>query len=226
MLIFRNWKGSLILGACSVSVLFSVTGQAQITGSLWQNKPTQGGNALLKFGDPTSADYLGTPDATFDSGQIAYNPTDSGAIYTLSAFLNNPTFHNQSAGFNANGNLNNTYFYFTGQLFLNAGANSFVVGHDDGLQLNIDGIGLVVDRPGPTALNETPFNVTAPSAGLYNFELSYGECCGPPASLVWEINEQPVGGGGNEVSDAATTLPLLGMALGGMAAIARKLKSK
>ncbi len=43
------------------------------------------------------------------------------------------------------GTLNETYIYLTGQVFLNAGSNSFVVGHDDGVQLNIDGIGLNVN---------------------------------------------------------------------------------
>lgn len=179
MLGIRNLKKHWIPALCSAGIILSATtsSNAQIIGRIWQNQPGPGGNALLGFGDPASGTYLGTPDATFSSGVIAYNPTDSGAIYTPATFLNNPTFNNQSAGFNPNASLNNTYFYFTGQLFLNAGANSFVVGHDDGLQLNIDGIGLVVDRPGPTALNETPFTVTAPSAGTYNFELSYGECC-------------------------------------------------
>jgi hypothetical protein len=213
----------LLKSLCAVGVMVAAAGvgNAQITGELWQNQSTPGGNALLGYGDPTSPLYLGTPDATFDSGAISYNPTDTGAIYTPAAFLNNPTFHNQSAAFNPNASLDNTYFYFTGSLFLNAGMNSFVVGHDDGLQLHIDGIGTVVDRPGPTGLDETPFNVTAPTAGTYHFELSYGECCGPPASLVWEINQQTVGG---NVPDAASTLPLLGIGLGGIAALYRRMR--
>jgi hypothetical protein len=228
---FRNLKDHLLLASCSVGLFLatSTPGDAQITGEMWQNQSTAAGNAILDFGNPSSSMYLGTPDATFASGAFNYNPTDSGGVYTPKTFLNNPTFNNQStkfstpaAGFGPNASLNNTYFYFTGTLFLNAGANTFVVGHDDGLQLNIDGIGKVVDKPGPTGLSETPFTVTAPSAGTYSFELSYGECCGPPASLVWEINNQTVGG--NSVADASSTLPLLGIGLGGLAALARKLK--
>ncbi|HXP61793.1 MAG TPA: hypothetical protein VN829_14965, partial [Dongiaceae bacterium] len=148
-------------------------------------------------------------------------------------FLGSPTFTSQSVnfstpnpGYGPNANLDNTYFYFTGSLFLNAGANSFVVGHDDGLELHIDGIvgtanvdGSVVYAPGPTALDTTPFNVTAPHAGTYTFELSYGECCSAPASLVWEINQKVVG-----APDAASTLSLLGIGLSGLAAMARRLK--
>lgn len=34
------------------------------------------------------------------------------------------------------------------------------------------------NQPGPTGLDETPFDVKAKSAGLYNFTLDYSECCG------------------------------------------------
>jgi hypothetical protein len=66
--------------------------------------------------------------------------------------------------------------------------------------------------------------LAACSAANCNFELSYGECCGAPAGLLWEINQQPIGGGGNNVTDAASTLPLLAVGLGGLAAIARRMK--
>ena len=36
--------------------------------------------------------------------------------------------------------LNDAYMLFTGQISLDAGANVFTITHDDGLQLNIDGI--------------------------------------------------------------------------------------
>ena len=210
----------------AAGMMSCVAGHAQIQGALWQNQSTAAGDALLSYGDPSSGSYLGAPDATFSSTGFNYNPADSNPPYTPASFLNSPTFNNQSVnfstpnpGYGPNAGLDNTYFYFTGTLFLNAGANTFVVGHDDGLQLNIDGIGLVVDQPGPTALAETPFTVTAPSAGNYTFELSYGECCGPPASLVWQINQRVVG-----APDAASSLTLLGMSLGGLAAFARRMR--
>jgi hypothetical protein len=68
-----------------------------------------------------------------------------------------------------------------------------VVAHDDGLTLSIDGIGMVVNAPGPTGEAHTPFNVFAPSAGDYTFTLDYAECCGAPAVLEWDINQQIVG---------------------------------
>jgi hypothetical protein len=211
----------------ALALLSGGVSQAQITGSVWEYRidPALGPNyvatdAVLGYGDPSSPLYLGAPDATFNSGAINYA---SDSTYTLAPFLNNPTFNNQSANFISNGGgaagLDNMYFRFTGQVFLNAGNNSFVVGHDDGLQLNIDGIGLVVNAPGPTALDNTPFNVNAPSAGEYTFELSYGECCGAPADLNWDINNQVVG-----VPDASATMGLLGVGLTVLGAFGRRVK--
>ncbi len=196
----RSITSRSTIAFAAMAAMSVCAGNAQIVGKLWQNQPTAAGNAVLGYGQSGNSLYLGTPDATFTSSGFNYNPADSGAVYTLSSFLNNPTFDNQSsnfstpvAGYGPNASLNNTYFYFTGSIVLYAGANSFLVGHDDGVQLNIDGIGLVVDRPGTTPLQETPFTVTAPSAGTYHFELSYGEAFGPPAALVWEINGETVG---------------------------------
>ncbi len=190
-----------------IVVFAASTLQAAISGSLWQNESTVAGNALL-----TSVPGLGTPDAQFNPAAINYNSSVTG--YTPATFLNNPTFFNTSGTFDANGSFNNTVLYFTGSLTLNAGNNTFVVAHDDGLQLNIDTIGLVVNQPGPTSPVTTPFNVTAPSAGTYNFELVYGECCGPPAELIWTINQQPIG----NVPEPLTML-LLGFGLVGVAGL-------
>jgi hypothetical protein len=95
---------------------------------------------------------------------------------------------------------------------LNAGDNSFVVPHDDGLTLFINGIGLVVDHPGPTSPVSTPFIVTAATAGLFDFTLQYGECCGPPAVLGLDINGQAVG----NPTPEPISLALLGIGLGGL----------
>ena len=196
----RSITSRSTIAFAAMAAMSVCVGNAQIVGKLWQNQQTAAENAVLGYGQSGNSLYLGTPDATFTSSGFNYNPTDSGAVYTLSSFLNNPTFNNQSpnfstpaAGYGPNASLNNTYFYFTGSIFLNAGTNYFLVGDDDGVQLNIDGIGLVVNRPGKTALQETFFTVTAPSAGTYHFELSYGEAYGPPAALVWEINFETVG---------------------------------
>jgi hypothetical protein len=87
-------------------------------------------------------------------------------------------------GFNPTDTANNTYYVFTGSIFLNAGVNDFTIEHDDGLTVSLDGgIGEVLDDPGPTAAVSTPFDITAPTAGVYKYTLDYDECCGPPAVL-------------------------------------------
>jgi hypothetical protein len=185
-----------------------------VTAELWVQQPGVSANALL-----SSVPGLGIADATFNTGAINYNSNVSG--YTIGGFLNNPTFSNTSAKFVANGgaaaSLNNTVIYLTGTLFLNAGNNSFVVGHDDGLQLNIDGIGMVVNAPGPTGFTNTSFNVNAPTAGTYDFELVYGECCGAPAALLWTINDEVI-----TSAPEPASIGLLGVGLAGLALVRRR----
>src|SRR5258707_808196 len=101
----------------AVAAMSVCVGNAQVVGALWQNQQTAAENAVLGHGQSGNSLYLGTPDATFTSSGFNYNPTDSGAVYTLSSFLNNPTFNNQSpkfstpaAGYGPNASLNNTYF--------------------------------------------------------------------------------------------------------------------
>jgi hypothetical protein len=131
--------------------------------------------------------------ANFSIGSLGIdfetNDSPSTPIFT---FLNNPTFTNEVNGFNPNADTNNSELVITGSLYLDAGSNSFVVGHDDGVVLNIAGFGNVVDAPGGTSFVTTPFNVNSPTAGTYNFSLEYSECCGGPADLLFTVNDAPI----------------------------------
>jgi hypothetical protein len=135
----------------------------------------------------------GLASASFTIGALGINFQSPPAAYTIAAFLNNPTFSNQVNGFNPNGIANNIELVITGSLFLNAGSNTFVVGHDDGAVLNIAGFGNVVNAPTPTAFSNSPFTVNAASAGMYNFTLEYTECCSAPADLLFVVNNAPIG---------------------------------
>jgi hypothetical protein len=183
----------------SVATMGSASAGA-LLGSLWINNPNTNDASIIP---------PGPADATFTPGNIDYESGVSG--YTIGGFLNNPTFSNQSAAFVTNGgataSADNLFLLISGTIGLNAGNNSFVLGHDDGAVLNITGFGNVVDAPGPTSLSETAFNVLNPgAAGNFNFTLQYTECCGPPADLVFKINDVTVGGGAPEPAEWAMLL--------------------
>jgi len=170
--------------------------------------------------------YLGIPDASnagdsanmastlesaqFNIGSLGVN-FESNANYDVTSFLNSPTFFNMQNGFtntiaSTTGSADNLELVITGQAFLNAGSNSFVVGHDDGVVLTFTslpgGFGNGLNDPGPTGFTNTPFNFNNPDAsGLYSFTLDYAECCGPPADLLFTVNGAP------QTSPSATPEP-------------------
>jgi hypothetical protein len=184
-----TWK-TLALAAASALALSmgASSANAVVTVQIWADVQAAAENATI-----AQAALLGAADEVATVGAIDFREPSNSAVSTIADFLNNPADLDPTVG---NLVLNNTYFLFTGTLFLNAGVNSFVVPHDDGLQLTIGGIpGFIVDAPGPTGEVNTPFDVVAPAAGTYNFTLSYGECCGGPAVLRFVVNDAPVGGG-------------------------------
>ncbi len=195
--VFRALAGGILC--------FAMSGHASaaINGSVWIND----------FSDNADIVPGGTPDLTFTTSLIDYDSSVTG--YTIGQFLNSPVF--TTGGGLAGNALNNVHIQFTGSTFLNAGTNSFVLPHDDGVRIVITGIGNVFDQPGPTSPVSTPFSVIAPSAGLYNFILDYNECCGSPARLAFEVNGRPVTGGGTVPEPATWALMFGGFVVAGAA---------
>ncbi len=169
-------KWSLAALALSASVAALNTAQANIVdGSVWTGVTAASSDATIANKPAT------TPDATFTLNSPYHMDSNVGG-YSIGGFLgSNPGGFSFLTGSGIAGqNMDNTYWFFTGDVTVSHN-EMFTVGHDDGLQLEIGGT-LVVDVPGPTAFVTTPYTWTGAS-GTYAFQLSYGECCGPPAEL-------------------------------------------
>jgi hypothetical protein len=199
---------------CAAFVLVSAgISQAQITGEIWENDLSKNADAVP----------VGTPNMTFTSTAINWNSSDDS---TISGFMNYggtvTTFANLFAGGDPSQSINNTHVEFTGQVYLGVGVNNFQIGHDDGVRIAVAGIGTVLDDSGPTAFVLSPFVITAPTAGDYTFTVDYNECDGPPATLEWAFpSGAPLTG---TVPDGGTTMGLLGISLGALGALARRVR--
>jgi hypothetical protein len=183
-------------------LLGALSGQsATFHGEIWQDVPLSAQDVSIV---PD-----GQPDAVFDTSAINFDSSNNR--YTIESFLNNPVFSNTSGNFDPTSTLDYTFLRFTGQIFLSAGLNSFEIAHDDGMILSFQGIGTVVNSPGENSAILTDIEVTAPSSGFYDMTLQYGECCGPPAALLFEPGADPP-----NLPDTASTWVLFGVAAAGL----------
>jgi len=107
-----------------------------------------------------------------------------------------------------------TIVRFTGFVTVTSG-QTFTVTHDDGLSLIIGSTDLGFN-PGPTSPTVSTATYTGPS-GNFPFDLVYGECCGGPAVLQIDLPFSDV-----RVPDSGSTLAMLGLMVGGMAAFRRR----
>jgi hypothetical protein len=169
-------KHNLLMGAATILAIVPLSGAAHantIFGSIWENVESISTNATIANKPST------TPNVTFTAPDpLAFQ---SGSLYTIGEFLSSGNGSTVLTGSGELGNtLDNTYFYFSGNVTVTNG-ETYTVGHDDGLQLEIGG-DIVINEPGPTSFANTTYTWTGPS-GNYAFQLSYGENSGPPADL-------------------------------------------
>ncbi len=174
-----------------------------ITGYVFLNQPGAAGNATLaQFGALGGA---GAADITFNfNGTASFTGSGNSNADTINSFLASGGVGPVAGG---GAILNNSYFYFTGTVGLNAGSNPFVITHDDGFEFNVDGIGIVVSEPAPTSPVPTAFDIVAPATGNYTFQFSYGETAGGAAQIT-------VLGGTLQPVPEAASLAILGGGLG------------
>lgn len=176
-----RWLPAAVLGG--MVALGSVAAQAAniVSGSVWLVAPGVAGNATLANKPNT------TPDVTFDapSTPLSFDSNANANAYSLGGFLGTGGAFNiveNTPGALAN-STNDHYYYFSGQVSVING-QVFNVGHDDGFELKIGSF--LYSTPGPTGFVVTPVNYTGPT-GTFAFEMSYGECCGPPAALFIDL---------------------------------------
>jgi hypothetical protein len=215
-------KLQLIKVLCTAGALVAAvtTAQATVIGSLWENTTAW-----------TATSYYvpsGTPNVTFSAPGVNFSSFGPGLLtgnvsadYTVGPWLGTggATGVSYAGGAASSDSMDNTIVQLTGSLYLSAGANSFNITHDDGININISGLGNVLNDTGPTAPVTTPFTVTAATAGTYNFTVDYQEIDGPPAVLMWTY---PTGGSVG-VPDSGSTIMLLGAALSAITLLRRKL---
>lgn len=176
--IVAGWAAALSL------VLLSAVAHAApiVSGSVWLVPPAVAGNAIPANVPATP------PDVTFlaPSDPLSFDSRVGVNSYNLLNFLLTGSAFNiveHTAGALAD-TTNNHLYQFLGQVTVTNGQN-FGVLHDDGLTLIIGGL-TVIDVPGPTPPILTNAIYTGPS-GTFDFQLVYGECCGPPAALIVQL---------------------------------------
>lgn len=154
-----------------------------VSGSVWIVPPGVASAATPANVPATPADvtFLAPSDPlSFDSrGNPATDYNLLNFLLTGGAF--NIVEHTPGALMNTT---NNHLYEFLGQVTVTNGQN-FGVLHDDGLTLIIGGL-TVINVPGPTSPILTNAIYTGPT-GTFDFQLVYGECCGPPAALIVQL---------------------------------------
>ena len=199
-----------VLGAAlAVSAAFTAPANAQftITGSMWQipafqNVPAAGSAV---YSTPASATF--TLSNTAANNLFDFNSGNCATCYNLSAFLtsgspadvltymtgaglaNTPL--DTPASCSTSTCVTDDLFQFTGSVTLVNGV-TYNFEHDDGLLLYLGGIATpVINVPGPTSAEATPFSVCASGCnavgGTYTFTLDYAEVDGAPAVLITNI---------------------------------------
>jgi hypothetical protein len=181
----KRWTLAGLSLAASIAAI-STAGANIVTGTIWETTTGIAQNAVPGNVPPSMTP--GTAGVTFSapSDPLSFNPSDNNPPYTLGTWLASAgatgiTFFGGAA---ATDSLDSTIMNIVGTVSVTTG-ESFSISHDDGVTLDIGGV-TVIDDPGPTSVIDSLATYTGPS-GKQSFQLVYGECCGPPATLVVDL---------------------------------------
>jgi hypothetical protein len=155
--------------------------------------------------------YQVTPDA-IKGGQLVNDPVSPGTAYLYGLFAKgNLTGYNYSSSTSA-GNLQNTIWFLEGEVASDPGTFDALL---------IAEFGSVAASMADTALSTHYGTVNAASFGVQALNLSSSL---PSDSNPWEAQDQLIyqGGGFQTLPDGGATLMLLGLSLGGLAMLRRK----
>jgi hypothetical protein len=128
---------------------------------------------------------------------LTHDASNASTATTNTSLLSSATLNRQfSPGPSFSTTVGGTFIVLTGQIFLNAGANTLTLPHDDGIILSIAGIGVYDDHAPTSVVPGQSHTFNAPSAGLYSFTLEYAGVNGPPERLELSQAPGPIPGAG------------------------------
>jgi hypothetical protein len=178
----KTWTLTALSLAASIAAI-STAGANTVNGTIWETTTGIAQSAVPANVPPSMTP--GTKGVTFSapSDPLSFNPSDGSATYTLATWLASAgatgiSFFGGAAGTDS---LDSTIMNIVGKVSVTTG-ETFSVSHDDGVTLDIGGV-TVINDPGPTSVIDSTATYTG-ATGNQAFQLVYGECCGPPATLV------------------------------------------
>jgi Pectate lyase superfamily protein len=182
---------------------------SSLIGTIWQGQSTAAatptianapGTCTGSGGDTNCANFTlpgksqfnvdGPCSLSVSSWSCQHNITTA----TTNQWLGSPTFTGAQGTFSGSTGIVNSYILFSGQVYLVKGANPESILAIGGLELSIPGASPAVDVVvSKMNAGNVYFVANAPSAGLYNFQLSFGvqSCCGTAAGLITPTTNVP-----------------------------------
>jgi hypothetical protein len=217
-------KSINLIAVCAVLVLAATTARADITGTYTGTVYVNTGSGQGDIPVPSSptGSNIGTFTGTAPFSFVATG-SDGLKAFLLSGGATPDSTLMASAEYTGSGQMSNpglgassysTEIVITGTASFFAG-EKITISHDDGVVLNLTGLGNVISSLGPNSLQDTSYTF----AGAYasnTFTLSYEATNGNPEDLIFRSSVVP----------EPTSILLFGTALLGISGLLRKKSAK